>query len=62
MPDKITNDEFVEAFNIGGAKGVAEKFGGDPAANRVRASRLRKKGHNIKKFKSGRPQRDDNGQ
>ncbi len=61
MSQGIPDDAFIEAFNEGGAKRVVEKYGGNSADHRVRASKLRKRGHSIKKFKSGRPQRGDNG-
>lgn len=57
MSQGIPDDAFIEAFNEGGAKRVVDKYGGDPAAHRVRASKLRQRGHEVKKFKSGRPKK-----
>lgn len=57
MTSSIPDDAFIEAFNEGGAKRVVDKYGGDPAAHRVRASKLRQRGHEVKKFKSGRPKK-----
>lgn len=61
MKPRIPVDAFIEAYNEGGAKRVAELYGGDPATHRVRATKLRNQGHDIKKFKSGRPQKGTNG-
>ena len=60
MTPSIPDDAFIEAFNEGGAKRVTERYGGDPTSHRVRAAKLRKRGHDIKKFKSGRPQKGNN--
>lgn len=53
--------EFIEAFNYGGAQHVVKLYGGSPEQHRTRASKLRKLGHKITKFKSGRPQKESNG-
>ncbi len=56
---ELSDDAFIEAFNKGGAQYVTKLYGGKTSSHRLRASRLRKKGHTIQKFQRGRTKKPD---
>jgi len=60
-PAKVSNEIFVEMWNTALANGsldsVAQALGITRASCAVKASNMRKSGHNLPQFKRGRPKK-----
>ena len=61
-PAKVSNEIFVEMWNAalenGSLSGVAQSLGISRASCAVKASNMRKSGHNLPQFKRGRPKKN----
>ena len=61
-PAKVSNEIFVEMWNAalenGSLSGVAQSLGISRASCAVKASNMRKAGHNLPQFKRGRPKKN----
>ena len=60
-PAKVSNEIFIEmwtnALKDGSLAEIAQALGSSPASCAVKASNLRKAGHNLPQFKRGRPKK-----
>ena len=61
-PAKVSNEIFVEMWNAalenGSLSSVAQSLGISRASCAVKASNMRKAGHNLPQFKRGRPKKN----
>lgn len=61
-PAKVSNEIFVEMWNTalinGSLDSVAQALGTSRASCAVKASNMRKSGHNLPQFKRGRPKKE----